>query len=131
MRFSHLFETTTGLTLVVLALIAPPTAPAQTIISNEALVSTTFVVNKTSETAKCGKPGCQAITSMFAAIPVLCPAPMGKTCTFHIFLGFPQTRERPVEWTPKLRHTLLVPVRFLLFTGRRRCSLLLSIPQLV
>jgi hypothetical protein len=86
MRFSHLFETTTGLTLVALALIAPPTALAQTIISNETLVSTTFVVNKTSATAKCGKAGCQAITSMFAAIPVLCPAPMGQTCTFHIFL---------------------------------------------
>jgi hypothetical protein len=95
MRFSHLFETTGGLTLVALALIAPPAALAQTVISNETLVSTTFVVNKQDATAKCGKPGCSKKTPMFATIPVTCPAGAGQTCTFHISLdtkisiGFP------------------------------------------
>jgi predicted ester cyclase len=70
MKFSHLFETTGVLTLVALALIAPPAALAQTVISNETLVSTTFVVNKASATAKCGKTPRDAITSMFTAIPI-------------------------------------------------------------
>jgi hypothetical protein len=83
MRFSHLFETT-GLTLFALALFAPPAALAQTVIGNETLVSTTFVVNKTSATAKCGKTGCHAQIPMFATIPVTCPSAIGQTCTFHI-----------------------------------------------
>jgi hypothetical protein len=99
MRLSRLFETTGGLTLVALALIAPPVAQAQTVISNETLVSTTLVVNKTNATAKCEKAGCSAITSMFAAIPVLCPAQMGQTCTFHIFLDT-KTSIIPVNHTP-------------------------------
>jgi hypothetical protein len=85
MRFSHLFETTGGLTLVALSLIATP-APAQTVISNETLVSTTFVVNKTSATAKCGKTGCRAKTPMFNPVQVTCPAANGQTCTLHISL---------------------------------------------
>jgi hypothetical protein len=85
MRFSQVFETTGGLTLVALALIAPPAALAQTVISNETLVSTTFVVDKTGATAKCGKALCRATTSMFA-IPITCPAAMGQTCIFHISL---------------------------------------------
>jgi hypothetical protein len=86
MRLSHLFETTGGLSLVALALIAPPTALAQTIISNETLVTTTFVVNKQSATARCAFTGCSAKTPMFASIPVGCPAATGQTCTFHISL---------------------------------------------
>ena len=39
---------------------ATPAATAQTVISNETLVSTTFVVNKQSATAKCGTTGCSA-----------------------------------------------------------------------
>jgi hypothetical protein len=58
----------------------------QTILSNESLVTTTFVVNKAAATARCGKPGCAAVKSMLESIPVNCPAPTGKTCTFHIAL---------------------------------------------
>jgi len=78
MRFPHLFETLGGITLVALSLIATPAA-AQTVISNETLVSTTFVVNKTSATAECRHTGCRARTSMFAPVPVTCPAASGQT----------------------------------------------------
>jgi hypothetical protein len=84
MRFSHLFETIGGLTLAALSLI--PAATAQTVISNETLVTTTFVVNEKIATAHCGSAGCRAKTSMLTAIPVICPAAMGQTCTFHISL---------------------------------------------
>ena len=84
MGFLRLFETIGGLTLVALSLITTPGATAQTVISNEAQVTTTFVVNKTDATAKCGKPGCTAKTPILKAIPVTCPAAIGQTCTFHI-----------------------------------------------
>jgi len=61
-------------------------AMGQTILSNESLVTTTFVVNKSAATASCGKPGCAAAKSMLESIPVNCPAPTGQTCTFHIAL---------------------------------------------
>jgi hypothetical protein len=82
---SHLFETIAGLTLIALSLVAT-FASGQTVISNEALVTTTFVVNKTAATARCGRAGCRAKTQVFAPIPVTCPAAMGQTCTFHISL---------------------------------------------
>jgi hypothetical protein len=82
---SHLFETIGGLTLLTLSLIATP-ATAQTVISNETLVTTTFVVNKKDATAKCANTGCRAKTQMFPPIPVTCPAATGQTCTFHISL---------------------------------------------
>jgi hypothetical protein len=63
-----------------------PAATAQTVLSNQALVNTTLVVNTQSATARCGKAGCRAKTPMFAAIQVACPAPIGQTCTFHISL---------------------------------------------
>ena len=68
MKFPHVF--TSIATLVALSM---PVATAQTIISNETLVSTTFVVNKQSATVKCGKTGCGAKTTIFAPIPVTCP----------------------------------------------------------
>jgi len=61
-------------------------AMGQTILSNEKLVSTTFLVSKVSIEAKCHETGCIAKTSMFAPVTVACPAPIGKTCTFHISL---------------------------------------------
>ncbi len=82
---SHLFETIVALTVAALSVIATP-ATAQTVISNETLVTTTFVVNKKDATAKCGSTGCRAKTKMFAPILVTCPAAMGQTCTFHISL---------------------------------------------
>jgi hypothetical protein len=75
-----------GFTLVALSLLATPATPAQTVISNETLMSSTFVVNKQSATAKCGTAGCSARTFMFAPVSVTCPAATGQTCTFHISL---------------------------------------------
>ncbi len=80
------FEVIVGLVLL-LALVVVPNATAQTVISNETLVTTTFVANEKSATAKCGSAGCRANTPMFAAIPVTCPAALGLTCTFHILLN--------------------------------------------
>lgn len=85
MRLSYAFQIIGGLTLAALSLIATA-APAQTVISNETLVTTTFVVNKTAETAKCRFAGCRAKKAMFAPISVTCPAATGQTCTFHISL---------------------------------------------
>ncbi len=59
---------------------------AQTVISNESLVSTTFVVNRKSSTASCGGYYCKATTPMFRPISVKCPAATGKTCTLNIAL---------------------------------------------
>ena len=86
MKFRHIFENIAVLALVILSLLATPAATAQTVLSNEALVNTTLVVNTQSATAGCGKAGCRAKTPMFAAIQVACPAPIGQTCTFHISL---------------------------------------------
>jgi hypothetical protein len=58
----------------------------QTILSNETLVTTTLVVNKTPIIAKCKGYGCSAEKKYLTSIPVTCPAGGGKTCTFHIAL---------------------------------------------
>jgi hypothetical protein len=84
MRFPPIFVSIAGLTLVALSPLATPAAIAQTVISNETLVSTTFAVNKQSVTANCGRTGCRVTKSMFAPISVTCPAATGQTCTFHI-----------------------------------------------
>src|ERR1700674_3594054 len=77
----------TVLALAVLTLmIETASMKAQTIISNETLVTTTFVVNKTTATAECDKKSCVAHAAMLESIPVSCPAATGKTCTFHIAL---------------------------------------------
>jgi hypothetical protein len=86
MKSPRVFENIAILALAALSLFAVPTAAAQTIIGNETLVSTTFVVNQQIATARCRKSGCGAKTSMFAPITVTCPAAIGQTCTFHISL---------------------------------------------
>jgi hypothetical protein len=58
----------------------------QTILSNETLVTTNLVVNKTPATVKCKGAGCSAEKKYLTSIPVNCPAANGKTCTFHIAL---------------------------------------------
>jgi hypothetical protein len=87
MKFPHPLQTIAAFALIALPLLATPAATAQTIISNETLVSTTLVVNKHSVTALCGTDPCYTKTPMFAAIPVTCPAATGQTCTFHISLN--------------------------------------------
>jgi len=86
MRIPHRFEGIAASAFIALSLLATPALTAQTIISNETLVTTTFVVNKRSARAQCGHTNCHAKTTMFAAIPVTCPAATGQTCTFHISL---------------------------------------------
>jgi hypothetical protein len=86
MRLRCVFPCIAGLTLLTLSIAVAPAAKGQTVISNETLVTTTFVVNKQDATAKCGKPGCHAKTTVLTAIPVTCPVPTGQTCTFHIFM---------------------------------------------
>jgi hypothetical protein len=69
-----------------LCLLPAGEAKAQTVISDEKLVTTIFVVNKTPTTVECEKAGCTTKVPMLKAIRVTCPAAMGKTCTFHILL---------------------------------------------
>jgi hypothetical protein len=86
MKFPHPLQIVAGFALIALPLLAIPAATAQTIISNETLMTTTFVVNTKSATAQCGNFFCNVKTPMFATIPVICPAATGQTCTFHISL---------------------------------------------
>jgi hypothetical protein len=86
MKFLSLTQKLAGSALMILSLLATPATSAQTVISNETLVSTTFVVNKQDATAKCEKLGCGKKTPLFAPIPVTCPAAIGQTCTSHIWL---------------------------------------------
>jgi hypothetical protein len=86
MKSPHIFEYLSALALIASSLTAVPAATAQTVISNETLVATTFVVNTKDAKAICRHADCVAKTAMFAPIQVTCPAATGKTCTFHIFL---------------------------------------------
>jgi hypothetical protein len=86
MSLTHRFSRMAGFPLAATVMFATITMTAQTVISNETLVTTTFVINQKTATAKCKSTGCSARTSMFAPIPVTCPAATGQTCTFHISL---------------------------------------------
>jgi len=83
MSLTHQFSRMAGVILAAAAIFTM-TMKAQTVISNENLVTTTFVVSKTDATAKCGTPSCTAKTPMLKSIPVTCPAAIGHTCTVHI-----------------------------------------------
>ena len=76
----------TAFSCVTVVILISISGKAQTIISNETLATTTFVVNETTTTARCSKAGCSDKQSMLSSIPVTCPAALGKTCTFHILL---------------------------------------------
>jgi hypothetical protein len=82
MTSRRLIFTLSGVLLLVTLQSIP--LEAQTVISNETLVSTTFVVSKQETTASCTTFGCRAQASVMKAIPVTCPAAIGQTCTFHI-----------------------------------------------
>jgi hypothetical protein len=86
MKFPQMLENFALLALAGLSLLATPVAAAQTIISNETLVTTTFVVDKSTVHAGCTGYGCQGMTPLLASIPVTCPAATRQTCTFHISL---------------------------------------------
>ncbi len=86
MKFPRIFENVAALAWLVVSLVATPAVTAQTINSNETLVSTTLIVNTKDAKAICRTTGCPAKTAMFAPINVTCTATAGKSCTFHIFL---------------------------------------------
>jgi hypothetical protein len=81
------FTRIAGLGLAMAAMFTPPMKAQTVTISNERLVSTTFVVNRTSSFTACHGKDCTApLVRMFKAIEVTCPAAIGKTCTLHIAL---------------------------------------------
>jgi hypothetical protein len=84
MSLTHQFSRMAGLALAAVVIFTTIIMTAQTVISNETLVTTTFVVNKTDAAAKCGQPSCTAKTPILKSIPVTCPAAIGQTCTVHI-----------------------------------------------
>jgi hypothetical protein len=86
MKILRFVEFIAGFAMAVVTLLAVPAATAQTILSNEALVTTTLVVNKQVTTAKCRKAGCVARAPWFGPITVTCPAATGQSCTFSISL---------------------------------------------
>ena len=77
---------TAGLVIAAVVAFTPITMKAQTIISNERLVSTTLVVNKTEVVVGCASAGCSASSPMVKPFVVVCPAAMHAACTFHILL---------------------------------------------
>jgi len=77
---------TLRIAFAVAAVLTAVTSQAQTVISNETLVSTTFVVSKDIVTAKCFRAYCHAKANILSGIQVACPAAIGQTCTFQISL---------------------------------------------
>jgi hypothetical protein len=72
------------LAVSLIVLLSAIAARGQTVLSNETLATTTFVVNKKTATVNCTQAGCEAETPILKSIQVSCPAPNGMTCTFHI-----------------------------------------------
>jgi hypothetical protein len=87
MANAHTFTRLTGCALAATVLLATITMQAQTIISNETLVNSNFVVNKTPVKISCLKAGCSVKAPVLTAIHVTCPAAIGATCIFHIALN--------------------------------------------
>jgi hypothetical protein len=90
---THRFLPSIGFALTVTVLFTAITVDAQTVISNETLVTTTLVVNSKNVALKCVETGafsvarpCGAQAPLLTSIPVNCPAAIGATCTFHISL---------------------------------------------
>ena len=70
----------------MLLLAATSVLNAQTVISNEKLVSTTFVVVEKHKVAFCSQGGCTAKVAMFDPVMITCPGTSEQTCTIHIVL---------------------------------------------
>jgi hypothetical protein len=83
MKFPHIFENVAALAWLVVSLVATPAVTAQTIISNETLVSTTLIVNTKDAKAICRTTGCRAKTALFAPINVTCPLQPGRLVLSH------------------------------------------------
>jgi len=84
MNRTHRSPSPAMLAAAAVTILSALTINAQTIISNETLATTTFVVNTKNTVARCNKAGCAASAPILTAIPVTCPAAIGATCTFHI-----------------------------------------------
>ena len=63
MKFPDIFENVAALAWLGVSLVATPAVTAQTIISNETLVSTTLIVNTKDAKAICRTTGCRAKTA--------------------------------------------------------------------
>jgi hypothetical protein len=87
MTNAHKFTRLAGCSLAAAVRLAAITTNAQNIISNETLVTSTLVVNKTPVKISCLKAGCSVKAPVLTSIPVTCPAAIGATCTFHIALN--------------------------------------------
>jgi hypothetical protein len=83
MKFANVFPNVT-LVVSLIVLLSTTAAKGQIVLSNETLATTTFVVNTKTATVKCTQAGCEAEKTILKSILVICPAPNGKTCTFHI-----------------------------------------------
>ena len=83
MKFANLFPRVI-LAVSLIVLLSTAAAKGQIVLSNETLATTTFVVNKESALVNCTQAGCKAEKAILKSVPVSCPAPNGKTCTFHI-----------------------------------------------
>jgi hypothetical protein len=86
MTLSHRFWKLSAIAIALTVVFTAVTAGAQTVISNETLVTTTLVVSKTDTVAKCTNSGCRVSVPMLSSIPITCPAAIGQTCTLHIAL---------------------------------------------
>jgi hypothetical protein len=71
---------------VVLVMAVLPAMKAQTLISDEKLVNTTFEVTTLPKTAHCETSDCVARARMMETFFVTCPGSVAQTCTFHILL---------------------------------------------
>jgi hypothetical protein len=89
MSHTRLFRFVVALALALGLMFATATMKAQTVIANEALATTIFVVNKVDVVAGCRTAGCRVKTLLLAPVSVTCPAPACQTCTFHISLDSP------------------------------------------
>jgi hypothetical protein len=83
MKFANVFPRVI-LAVSLIVLLSTAAAKAQIVLSNETLATTTFVVNEETAIVNCTQAGCKAEKAILKSIPVNCPAPNGKTCTFHI-----------------------------------------------
>ena len=74
-------------------------AGAQTVISNETLVSSTFVVLTNGNSAVCNQFGCKVTTGMIGPTSITCPGSTGQTCTLQVSLSATLSASLPCTTT--------------------------------
>jgi len=95
---------------LAMAVVFMPAMKAQTVMmSNEHLVSTTLVANRTGRDTECNGYHCVAPpVPMFKPIHVTCPAALGKTCTLNIVLDTKTGLQDDSSEGPAGRYQILV-----------------------